>query len=548
MTKIAITMNETKQSEIVQLLKANTKAPGWIESAREKHKELKALVYGDDYKDLILQIEHIESEKLAIPRKKYSRPINDLNEKLLSPTHNVYSATGTEKDFDLQGSALIEFITKISNVRAGKSLQQWLSTFWIRDLQVVDPNGLIFFEAKDGKAYPTYKSIDTIRNYSASGIKTKWVIFEPKKRTGENNQIEMIVRYVDDEVDALFKQEGQEFILIESETFDNPFKTCPALVNSDLIRLGSDERLSPLVNVIEAEKEYLVDRSIALIYKRQNGFPIPFRPQIICPTCHGEKKQGDKVCQSCNGTGFLQTKDIAHEIILPIDLDSDAPAKLPSNFAGFIKPDLDFLKFHAEDKREAESDMFEVLWGTKDSEIKDQTATAAMLNLQPMTSKLNKWSSSAEQIEEEATEILANYYIRTKKPDVKISKIRYGRNYIIFSPSFLLESYHNSKEKSDPDTIKDAKLIEYLNSKYQNDPHGLSIALKKKELEMYVHYSVEQVADIFGNMEAQKKMLFIDWWESLNYKEKEKDIKALETLRDTFINQKIIQNGNNSSE
>ena len=173
MTKIAITMNETKQSEIVQLLKANTKAPGWIESAREKHKELKALVYGDDYKDLILQIEHIESEKLAIPRKKYSRPINDLNEKLLSPTHNVYSATGTEKDFDLQGSALTEFITKISNVRAGKSLQQWLSTFWIRDLQVVDPNGLIFFEAKDGKAYPTYKSIDTIRNYSASGIKTK---------------------------------------------------------------------------------------------------------------------------------------------------------------------------------------------------------------------------------------------------------------------------------------------------------------------------------------------------------------------------------------
>ena len=65
---------------------------------------------------------------------------------------------------------------------------------------------------------------------------------------------------------------------------------------------------------------------------------------------------------------------------------------------------------------------------------------------------------------------------------------------------------------------------------------------------MYVHYSVEQVADIFGNVEAQKKMLFIDWWESLNYQEKEKDIKALETLRDTFINQKIIQNGNSSSE
>ena len=123
--------------------------PLWVQSAREKHRELKAMVYGDNFKDLILQIENIESTKMAVPRKKYSRPICDLNEKLLSPTHNVYSATGFDKRFfNITDKQQSELLKEISNIRGGKSMQEWLETFWIRDLQVVDPNGLIFFEVE----------------------------------------------------------------------------------------------------------------------------------------------------------------------------------------------------------------------------------------------------------------------------------------------------------------------------------------------------------------------------------------------------------------
>ena len=88
----------------VQVIKTQSKhcpPQGGLNQLGKKHKvNLESLVYGDDYKDLILQIEHIESEKLLFHVRNIAEESQsrfDLNEKLLSPTHNVYSATGTEK-------------------------------------------------------------------------------------------------------------------------------------------------------------------------------------------------------------------------------------------------------------------------------------------------------------------------------------------------------------------------------------------------------------------------------------------------------------------
>ena len=75
--------------DIVVLIKANHKIPDWVEKAREEHKDLKALVYGDEFKDLILRIEHIESVKKSESRRKYSRSIKDINSKL-SNLHQMF--------------------------------------------------------------------------------------------------------------------------------------------------------------------------------------------------------------------------------------------------------------------------------------------------------------------------------------------------------------------------------------------------------------------------------------------------------------------------
>ena len=43
----------------------------------------------------------------------------------------------------------------------------------------------------------------------------------------------------------------------------------------------------------------------------------------------------DNDCGNCDATGFMQGADVTDEITLPIDLDSDSPVALPTDFAGF---------------------------------------------------------------------------------------------------------------------------------------------------------------------------------------------------------------------
>lgn len=523
------------EQEVISKIKEFEKTPDWVIKARDYHKKMKALVYGDEFKDLLLKIEHIEPSKQAIARKRYSRPIKDVNSKILEPINNVYSATGFNKDLKTSESNKKKLFKELSNVRGGLSLERWLATFWAKDLYIVDPSGLMFLEWKDEKAWPTYKSIDCVRYYMANGLNVEFVIFEPKQIDDYK-----IWRVVDDSKSYTFKEQSDKFTLIDELTFEHNFGTCPARINSDKIQLGKDYRLSPIDSIIETEEEFLRDRSILTIYKFKNGFATPYRPRIVCPDCRGTKKQGNEVCSSCDGKGFLNDKDVTDEIIIPIDLTAENPVQLPTNFAGFISPDLEIWNQYNEEAKKMTNEMFETTWGTRETEAKDQTAMSVIINTQPMTTKLNHISEIAESQERAFTEMLANFHLEKDK-DERIAIIAYGRNYIIQPPEYLLEQYQKSSEAKDPITVLDRKLREYITSKYKNDPETLRIELLKKQLEPYVHFDVELVQTIYGQKEAQKKGLFTDWWESLKESDKTKTKEVLEADRDKWMNNKINQ-------
>jgi len=526
-------------NEVIEVIKANKILPEWVKEARKYQEELEALVCGDDFVDLLLQIEHIESEKKAKARKKYARPIKDINAKILEPVSNVYSATGGGKVYtNLTETQQKELLHKLSNVRAGLSIERFLEIYWAKDLYVVDPSGLIMLEWKDENVYPTYKCIDKIRNYVANGQSIEWVLFEPKKVP---LTADLFWRVVDDKRDYTIKQSGELFTEVAELSFDHTFGQVPARINSERHRLGEHERLSPIDNIVEIEKEMLRDRSILTIHKFLNGFSIPYRPALICPTCHGTRKDGDSKCTSCDGKGFLQNNDIVDEIILPIDTNSEQPSQIPSNFAGFISPDLEIWDQYINEEKRLFNVGFETMWGTRETEIKDQTAMSAILNTQPMISKLHSWSNVAEGEEAFFTEMIANFMFPTKPKDLKVSTITYGRNYIIQPPEFLLKSYQDSKTAKDGSAILDRKLTEYITSKYKNDPEALKAELIKKDLEPYVHMDIEIVAKIYGNNEAMKKGLFTDWWESLTANDLNKSKEQLETLRDVWFEQQITK-------
>lgn len=515
-------------------IKAVRQVPKWVIDARENHKELKAIVYGDEYKTLLLKIEHIEEGGKALARQKYARPIKDIISKILAPIDNVFSATGGSKVFNIQNETTKkEFISHVSNIREGKSIEQWLQAYFAKDLYEVDPSGLMFFEWKDGKTWLTYKSIDCIRSYVASGLNPEYVIFEPKtEKTATGENITM-VRVVDDAMDYCIIQTGEILTVDETRTFQNPFKRVPGRIISDRKRLGKENRLSAIDEIVETAKEFLRDRSILTIHKFLHGFSTPYRPVIICPECHGTKKNGIEKCAACNGTGKIMDNDITYEILLPIDLTSETQPTLPSNFAGFISPDLEIWDQYRKELKELFKEMFESMWGTRESEeVKDQTAMGVILNTQPMITQLNKVSDIVESHESAFISLLAAFYMKTED---KIAVITYGRNYIIQPPEFLLTEYQNSNVKGDPITIRDRKLTEFLTSKYKNDPETLRIELLKKELEPYIHFDIKLVKEIYGVNEAMKKGWFTDFWESLQESDKNLPVLSLQLKMDEYF-------------
>jgi hypothetical protein len=87
--------------------------------------------------------------------------------------------------------------------------------------------------------------------------------------------------------------------------------------------------------------------------------------------------------------------------------------------------------------------------------------------------------------------------------------------------------------------ILDRKMTEYLTSKYKNDPETLKTELLKKDLEPYVHYSIDTVLKVYGRNEAQKKGLFADWWETLTAKDMVKTKEQLEKSKTEWINTQL---------
>jgi hypothetical protein len=512
-----------KEQQIKTIITQNQTAPKWVDFARGYTKELFALIDGEGFSDLLEKIEHIEGDQKSIARRKYARSIQDMFERLSRLTDNVYSSTGTTKRYDLSDSQSEELQTIISQIRGGGSLEKWLEYNWLQ-LYHLDPNGVIFLEYTEGlNPYPTYKSINVIQDYMPNGQKVEYLLFSPKDL--EDGKKEW--RLVDEVWDYCVIQEGDSIRINEERSFMHEFGCVPAVINSNLNKIGNDFiRLSPYHKIIEIAKEYGRDLSIKTIYKFLQGFPKHWRYTAPCSSCHGTGKVGEDVCKTCNGTGESHRNDVTDEIRLNLP-ELDEPVLAP-NVAGYVAPDLATWERFNEELALLEDTMTQTHWGTVIKTEGIATATEAVLDTQPAIQRLNKYSDVAESVETMLTEMVANHTFTDKNKTESIASINYGRNFIIESLGTVLERYQASKAAGDNATILDKQYSEYLMTKYKSDPVGLSIAQLKSEVEPYLHYTSEQVQEIMGEEEAQKKVLFEDFWKTL---------LSYEQTAETLINQ-----------
>ena len=538
------------QDEALELLKKNAGANKRFEKLREESKELYALVEGDGFDDLLInKIEFIESDKKAAARKKYARNMQDLFERLFVPLENIPYATGGNKVYDIDNKETkLEFLKTIANVKDSNTLAHWIQDTGIK-VRHVDPNGLMFLEyttTPRKEVFPTYKKIDTIRNYERRGQLLEWVIFEPIKAKWNGVDVEHW-RIVDDLNDRTFIKYGNMYFFSDTLSFEHPFGHVPDLINSNIFKTGQEYKISPLNQIVGLSKEYARDQSIKTLYKFTQGFPIHWRYVTECSDCKGRGKVADNKsnCGSCDGRGYLTKGDVTDVVTLPVP--KEGQATIAPDIAGHIKPDIETWIQYTDELTNLERMAVLTFWGTPLNSIETfggrKTTTEVLFNKQPIENTLNKYADYSEFIEWKMSEWILNFVDIGKKKDENKIVISYGRDYVIEPRDTILKRYTEAKQSQESDVILDELFKQYLQATYRTNPVELDINMKKAEVEPYVHQSLSDVNEIFGTEEAQRKVLFGQWWGGLKKDDYKKDRETLIAEYETWFNtnKKVIK-------
>jgi hypothetical protein len=536
--------------EAIQIINDNKAVNPKINTIRENSKTLYALIDGDNFKELLIdKIEFIEGEDKSIARKKYSRDIQDFFERLFQPLENIWYATGGNKVYDIEDDKVkMEFLKKISNIKNSNTLANWIQNTAIK-LSHVDPNGLIFIEytttpKKD--IFPTYKNIKDIRSYRENGQLLEWLLFEPYKLTGEGKDRGEYWRIVDDKQDRTFLKLNDETIIkVPSKSFPHPFGEVPAIINSNIVKVDDEKiRLSPVNTILGLSKEYARDLSIKTLYKFTQGFPIHWRYVVTCEACHGRKKNDDGTnCGSCDGKGYMTNGDVTDLVVLPVPTQ-DSPVIAP-NIAGHIKPDNETWTQYTTELDAEEKAAFRTFWGTllgtEETFGGRKTTTEVIFNKQPIENRLNKYADWGEFVEWKISAWVLNFFDKAKAREKNDITISYGRNYVIEPSDTILKRYEESKTAGGNDVILDELFKQYLQATYRTNPIELRVNLIKSEVEPYLHYTLTEVRDVFGTQEAQRKVLFSRWWDSLTTKDLDKTVEVLiKEYKTWFESNKIV--------
>tara|TARA_R110002012_G_scaffold220837_1_gene392485 strand:- start:2065 stop:3678 length:1614 start_codon:yes stop_codon:yes gene_type:complete len=505
------------EQQVIDKIKEFVNPPKWVMDSREEHKKLKALVTGENFTELLItQFEKIESRDRAVARKKYSKDVRDLFNRVYQPRDNVFRASGgSVTDTYTSEANKKKYLEASRNYKGQKTIKQYLADAFFK-LADIDPNGLIFTEyVEDTKIYPTYKSINDIRVYESDGQLCEYVIFEPVK-VMINNLPKKKWRVVDDKKEYSFIQDGDTFYVDEEGTFDHPFGLVPCVILSANQKTGSELRVSDLFPIVALAEDYAIRKSRYTIYDTQCGFPDRWRYEKTCRTCHGTGKVGDGECPACGG----KTRDVTDVNVLETPREDDPI--LPA-MSGFVSPDLAWLLATEETLQKNEDKIDSTVWGTKRiSEGGNETATGRFIDVQPVMNKLTTDSNNVEWVYNQLSLYIQSWVANQEIVDNQFY-VALGNRFIIESQDVLIDRYSKSRIDGDNVVILDKALDEVLLAKYQNNPASLKEAQKKRVVEPYVHNSIVEVNEIFGSREASKKVLFVQFWEQAD-KTKEADV------------------------
>ncbi|HUR65453.1 MAG TPA: hypothetical protein VMZ03_03815 [Chitinophagaceae bacterium] len=502
----------------------------------EYNKRLRMHMYGEDLDNHLEQIEGYEKDALKKLRVKYTKSNKDLFSRLGRPIDKVFSARGGSIYYNLS-EAQDKLARQLSqDVRNGQSIRKWVESYW-KPHTLDDPFGIIFLEMlpmqeailakKSGKSfvYPTYVSITSVYDYLPKGNKLEYVVFnvtKAEKKAAGLDEKDTIYRVVDDAFDYYVKRQDKEITVLQELTLKNFFGEVPAMINSDIVDPNREYcYLSLYDEVMELAAQFLLKGSIKVTHDFLHGFPKYYEYADDCNSCKGTGWNGGVVCTDCKGTGKTAMTKVSDVKLLPYPKKEAGQEDIvvTPDVAGYISPDKVFHEIATADIQLLEDLMNVTVWGTQ-SRVRTQgmsisgdatakTATEVMDEIKPQADRLHPISEMAE---------LRHKFILDNVIRLQVmmtyggSSVNYGRRYMIEGPDVIWEKYSSARKDGASQEVLNDLLTEYYEAKYATDPVKLTILVKLKDVEPFIHNTIEEIKDWpVSPFEKLRKTNFLDW-------------------------------------
>lgn len=534
-----------------------------IKWAREMNKMLLLHVDGVGLQDYLARINNYENAEQYEAREKHAITNKFITEELLRPTDNAFNARGGSKNYKFKTDSEAKEVNMsdiLSNIRNSQSLSWYVENEWFNKF-ITDPNGLIVIESEDELvdannrgAYPTYKSIQSIRGYKQNGVFIDWVVFEAHEVEEEKSiglKQNTIKRYwALDEVNWYLIRYRNKKIIVE-RVIEHGFDRPPAVLCSDIVDNVTGWKKSPIDAQVELLNKFVVSNSVLGISEFQHNYPREFMIVDACSHCGGTGNigKGDEWvdCNNpkCNG-GKLQNKD-ATDVILVRAPEGDQ--KAIDSIGGYVTLPVDALKLQYTAMDRTWNRIFFSHWGTVVSrEGKNETATGRFIDAQPVNNRLNKYSKSIEQLHSILANFIGEYYY-----PLTFDKafIQYGRRYLIETPDQIWDKYIKAKTEKAPVSTLDILLSQYLESEFRENETMFIVETKKAKLEPFVHWDIKTVreSETISDENKHQKEFFGEWVQTMSIENLyTKEIEILRGEFHEYVKSKVINKEKNGEK
>ncbi len=494
-----------------------------IKWAREYNNKCMLHVHGVGLDDALEKINNYENEEQKIARTKFAISNKHITDRLLRPTDNIFAAKGGYRKYVFtadQDTNEDRFVNQLVNVHHGYSLSQYIQRIWF-DKYIVDPNGLIFLESTTDATsiYSTYKSIHSIRNYSQSGIKVDWVIFEPDEvDVDSKGETEKEYFWAVDDY-AYYRCSNADGAVRVEDVKQHIFDEVPAVLASDIEDPVTGWKRSPIDQQIELLQKYMVDSSVRNIVEFFHEYPQMWTYVDECKRCGGtgtvsggvQMRDGsvDNTCPACGGNGKDHRKDVTDILELAVPKEGEQKIDPPMGYV-YMEPSALEVLYKA---IQQVLDMItyshwsaSLEYGSNEG-TQYATATGRFIDAQPVNNRLNRYTDSVEIIHNN----LASFYGKFYFPETfKRSEIIYGRRYLIETPDQLLKRYTELKQYDVANNaIYDTVFEQYLESEFKENEQSYIYYKKLNSLDPMPHLTLESVTST-ENQELIDRKIFLN--------------------------------------